>query len=192
MIERGGDTVRGWRFDWQELCCVMDKSDGAVELGNVSLTLNWRYFPFSTFPSTVHIACINSKSHINTLAVWNLIPCNNTLLRHSIALSERAWTVTKTGCKEGKLQKIHENSIWYFYQHHIWYDLELGKTSTLHRLTNHITKIPNCQKIRLFCGKWLTIKTGRAASKNHLAAAHGRMAVLRFSISVSQFQPEPT
>lgn len=38
---------------------MMDKSDGAVELENVSLTLNWRHFSFSTFPSTVHIASIN-------------------------------------------------------------------------------------------------------------------------------------
>lgn len=28
----------------------------------------------------------------------------------------------------------------------------------MHRLTNHLAKIPNRQKIRLFCGKWLTIK----------------------------------
>lgn len=199
MTKKGGDTVRGWHFDWQEPCCVMDKSNGALELENVRLTLNWRYF--FHFPHVPHAYRIldagnkcpyilhQSKSNINTLAVRNLNPYNNTLLRHSIAVSERAWTITKTFSMEGNSRKFMRTAFGIFLPtpYLKWYGI--GNKSILHHFTNHITKIPNCQKIRLFCGKWLTIKQveqqGKPSGSESLqSGGHSVSRYLSFSWSL--------
>lgn len=68
-------------------------------------------------------------------------------------------------------------------------------SSSYLKLANHITKIPNCRKSGLFCGKWLTIKVvtrlRKAAKRNHLelavVTAHCRLVVIHFSVAVFQF-----